>query len=67
MRFKQSFGTALKLFGHNWWSNGSVYLKLALLTFLVLKEPGWMEGFYQQHLEKPVEQATAQIHNHHVR
>lgn len=67
LRLKSSFGTALKLFGHGWWANGSVYLKLALLTFIVLQKPGWMERFYQQNLEKPVDQATAQIHDHPVR
>ncbi len=39
LRFKQSFGTALKLFGHGWWSNISVYAKLALLTAVILWEP----------------------------
>jgi hypothetical protein len=67
IRFKQSFGTALKLFGHKWWSNGSAYLKLALLTFVVLHEPGWMEQFYQTNLQQPVEQAAVQVHDRLVR
>jgi membrane-bound metal-dependent hydrolase YbcI (DUF457 family) len=48
LRMKQSFGTALKLFGHGWWPNISVYAKLAVLTWLVLYEPGWMARFRQQ-------------------
>ena len=36
---KSSFGTALKLFGHGWWSNVSAFGKLALLTFLIVRQP----------------------------
>jgi len=67
LRFKQSFGTALKMFSHKWWANGSAYLKLALLTFLVLNEPTWMDNFYQRHLEEPVEQAAVQVHERFLR
>jgi hypothetical protein len=38
-RLKSSFGTALKLFGHDTWANLSVYAKLALLTAVILYEP----------------------------
>jgi hypothetical protein len=63
LRFKQSFGTALKLVGHKWWSNGSVYLKLAFLTFVVLHEPGWMA----KNLQQPIEQTAAQVRDSFVR
>lgn len=61
LRLKRSFGTALKLFGHKWWANGSAYAKLALLTFLALKEPGWIETAYQKKLQQPVEQAAVEV------
>ena len=38
-RMKKSFGTAMKLIGHGWWSNISVYAKLALFTAIILWEP----------------------------
>ena len=41
LRLKNSFGTALKLFGHGWWPNLSAYLKLAILTAVILFEPQW--------------------------
>ncbi len=41
LRLKNSFGTALKLFGHGWWANLSAYLKLAILTAIILFEPQW--------------------------
>ena len=45
MRFKKSFGTALKIFGQGWWPNLSVYAKLVLLTWLVLQEPASMTKY----------------------
>ena len=45
LRLKKSFGTALKVFSHSWWANISAYAKLAILTWVVLEEPGWMEHF----------------------
>lgn len=61
LRLKSSFGTALKLLSHNWWANSSTYLKLALLTFLVLKEPGWTEQFYHQKLQEPIRHTATRI------
>lgn len=43
MRFKKSFGTALKLWGNNTWGNVSTYAKLAVLTFIVMHENTWQE------------------------
>lgn len=51
MRLKKSFGTALKLFGDQWWPNLSTYAKLGLFTWLVLNEPGWMEHY--RHEQSP--------------
>lgn len=67
LRLKNSFGTALKLFSGKWWPNVSTYLKLALLTFLVLKEPGWTRNFYRQNLQSPVEQAAIEARDHLLR
>jgi len=39
-RLKKSFGTALKIYSHNWWGNVSTYAKLAVLTLIVIVEPG---------------------------
>lgn len=39
LRLKKSFGTAMKLFGRGWWSNISVYAKLAVFTAVILWEP----------------------------
>jgi membrane-bound metal-dependent hydrolase YbcI (DUF457 family) len=67
LRLKKSFGTALKIFGRKWWPNGSTYVKLALLTLLVLKEPGWMDQVYQTKLKEPVEHTARQIEDHLLR
>jgi hypothetical protein len=41
LRLKKSFGSALKLFGRGLWPNVSTFAKLAVLTYIVLKEPEW--------------------------
>ena len=41
LRLKNSFGTALKLFGRDRWANLSAYAKLAILTAVILFEPQW--------------------------
>lgn len=41
-RLKSSFGTALKLWGQSTWANISTYAKLAVLTFVAVKDPMWM-------------------------
>jgi hypothetical protein len=54
LRLKKSFGTALKMFSHKWWANVSTYVKLILLTYIVLCEPGWMDQVRQS---RPLEWA----------
>jgi len=44
-RIKKSFGTALKLWGSNWWSNISAYGKLAIVVLMILGEPAVMERY----------------------
>jgi hypothetical protein len=48
LRLKKSFGTALKMFSHKWWPNVSTYVKLGVLTYIVLCEPAWMEQVRQR-------------------
>ena len=47
LRVKKSFGTALKVFAHGWWPNVSAYGKFALLTFLVVSEPSFVEKVHK--------------------
>lgn len=63
MRFKKSFGTAVKLWGDNNWANLSTYLKLGLLTFVVANDPMWMHSVIE-HLEpsgRQIERVADQV------
>jgi len=66
-RVKKSFGTAVKLFGRGWWPNVSAYVKLALLTLIVLHEPGWTTSYLEAHGGKRVEQTATQIMDRYAR
>ncbi len=57
LRLKRSFGTALKLWGGKWWANFTTFAKLALLSYVALREPTWMDQYEQQF--KPEIQRTA--------
>ena len=57
-RLKKSFGTAMKVFGNKWWPNISTFGKLAILTFIVLKEPGWMEQ-YENRITPTIERTAS--------
>ncbi len=48
LRLKRSFGSALKLFSTKWWPNISAFAKVAVLTYVVMKEPGWMAHWREQ-------------------
>lgn len=61
LRLKRSFGSALKLFSRKWWPNVSTFAILALLTFLVLKEPGWMQEHYKQRVEPSIDRTATQV------
>jgi len=61
LKLKRSFGTAVKFFGHGWWPNASTYLKLAVLTYVALKEPGWMQTHFRQQIEPTVEQTATKV------
>jgi len=43
MRFKKSFGTALKFWGESTWANVSTYAKLLLVLAMILSEPSVMK------------------------
>lgn len=61
LRLKQSFGSAVKLFGTKWWPNISTLAKLVVLTFLVLKEPGWMEHHYREEIRPPIHETASKV------
>ena len=61
LRLKSSFGSALKLIGRKWWPNISTFAKLAVLTFVVLKEPGWMEQYCRENIEPTVEYTATTV------
>ena len=42
-RLKKSFGTAIKFWGDNWWSNFTTYAKLAIVAMVILGEPSVMQ------------------------
>ncbi len=66
-RLKKSAGTAVKLFGRSWWPNISAYAKLALLTFIVLQEPGWVSSHLETHNAQKVEQTATQMVDRYLR
>lgn len=43
MRIKRSFGTAMKFWSKNTYSNFSTYAKLAIITIMILSEPAVMQ------------------------
>jgi membrane-bound metal-dependent hydrolase YbcI (DUF457 family) len=45
LRFKKSFGTALKFWGTRGWANVSVYAKLIVLSLIAVGDPMLMEHF----------------------
>jgi len=61
VHLKRSFGTAIKLFGRGWWPNISTYAKLALVTFIVMQEPGWTEHNFQAHGGQAIQKAATQM------
>ena len=47
VRFKSSFGTAIKFFGQSTWSNCTTYAKLAILTFAMFEDPNVVSDMRQ--------------------
>jgi hypothetical protein len=48
-QFKKSFGTALKFWGDDAWSNFSTYAKLVIVAMIILGEPTVMERLESRH------------------
>ncbi len=42
IRLKSSFGTAIKFWGDSVWANLSTYIKVVVLTLMVMNDPEWM-------------------------
>ncbi len=61
IRLKHSFGSALKLFSRNWRPSFLVYLLLAILTYGVVKEPGWTKLHFQDQLKPTIHEASHQV------
>jgi hypothetical protein len=53
-RLKKSFGTAFKIWGDSLWANFSTYAKLALLSWLVWNDEGWMQRYRPHAQQTPV-------------
>lgn len=51
LRFKKSFGTAIKLWGDSWWANLSTYAKLMALSALAFYDPLLMDNLDQRRLQ----------------
>ena len=64
LRLKNSFGTALKLFGQGWWPNLSAYLKLAILTAVILFEPQWPQTLSPPGSASSVQQTATRLIDH---
>ncbi|MGA2034037.1 MAG: metal-dependent hydrolase [Thermoguttaceae bacterium] len=64
-RLKKSFGTALKIFGNGWGPNVAAFSKLAVLSFLVVYEPGVLRQVGNGHVDRVVRrlatEGTAQL------
>lgn len=58
LRLKPTFGTAIKLFGRGWWPTILVYLQLLVLSYVALREPGWMREHYKEKIKPTIRQAT---------
>jgi hypothetical protein len=50
-RFKKSFGTAIKLWGDDGWSNFTTYAKLAIVVMFILGEPTVIQHLESRHPE----------------
>jgi hypothetical protein len=50
-RFKKSFGTAIKLWGDDGWSNFTTYAKLAIVVMFILGEPTVIQQLETRHPE----------------
>ena len=61
LRLKPTFGTAMKLFGRGWWPTVLVYLQLLVLTYVALKEPGWMRQHFKEKIRPTIREASRAV------
>lgn len=63
-RFKKSFGTAIKLWGDDAWSNFTTYAKLAIVIMFILGEPAVIQHLEARHPEfaSRVDQLRSRVH-----
>jgi hypothetical protein len=61
LRMKSSFGTALKLFGHDHWANFSAYAKLLILTAVIFFGPQWPQTTVQPNNPSSVQQSATRM------
>jgi membrane-bound metal-dependent hydrolase YbcI (DUF457 family) len=61
LRLKSSFGTALKLFGHDHWSNLSTYAKLLVLTAAIFFEPQWSQTASKPNNSSSIQQSAMHL------
>jgi hypothetical protein len=62
-RLKNSFGTALKFFGHDRWANVSVYAKLLIVAAIIFFEPQWPQTPLQSGAPSSIRQSVTQLIN----
>jgi hypothetical protein len=67
LTLKRSFGTAIKLYSRSFWANVSAFAKLAILTYVVTKEPGWMQQRYGQDVRPTVDRTAERVVDRVVR
>jgi len=67
LTLKRSFGTAVKLYSRSVWANVSAFAKLALLTYIVMKEPGWMQQRYGQDVRPAIDRTAERVLERTVR
>jgi len=61
LTLKRSFGTALKLYSRSVWANVSTLAKLAILTYIVMKEPGWMREHYRREIRPTIQHTAGRV------
>lgn len=61
LHLKNSFGTALKFYGHDRWANVSVYAKLLIVAAVIFFEPQWPASSLDSASPPSVRQSVTQL------
>ena len=67
LRLKKTFGSAMKLIGKHWWPAVFTFTQLAVLTFIALKEPGWMQQHCREKIKPTLERTATHVMDNTVR